>query len=190
MSDVTRITGDAGQDDLDDNDYREIYDELRQGHSLRNVVALVGVLSPSWWMQYENGSKALTWTARCGLRRAVGLPMLPVPVGEALKDVDPNAEVWKVGDDEHPDRVLLIARPGAVTVHWNGDGPVELSDDTTMPLYANVTGVTRAEPSGGSITRRKRANITVSRETATILAAAKPADETWDAWLRRLIDGR
>ena len=42
----------------------------------------------------------------------------------------------------------------------------------------------------GTPKRTKRINITVHPETRDLLAAAKPAGETWDEWLRRLIDGR
>ncbi len=178
----------AGQrDELTDSDYRDIYDELRVGCTLRQFIALAGSsLSPTWWSQYGNGQKALTWRARNDLRRAVGLPVLPMPARDLLAEtVHPDAEVARVGDDPQARRVLLLATGDAVTVSWNGDGP-------QIVTSADVTGVTRTQPENTSPStsrRAKRAALSVSVELHEQLNAARQrAGLSWPAFLSRLVE--
>jgi hypothetical protein len=141
MNNVTQVTARATQDDMTAEEYRDIYDELRERRSLRDFARLSGTgYSIAWWNQYEAGKHGLNYLARCDLRRAVGLAPLPVPVADAIKaGVDDDAEVWRIGDDSAAERVLLLAMPGAVTVHWNGAGP-QLVEHVQN---ADVTPVTR-----------------------------------------------
>jgi hypothetical protein len=81
-------------------DYREIYQELREGTTLRKFADRVG--SPpsiAYWSKYESGEITdLNHTARNGLRRAVGLPLLPPLVDSLAEWIDPDATVWRLGD--------------------------------------------------------------------------------------------
>lgn len=174
------------RDDLADSDYRDIYDEIRTGHTLRQFITLAGSsLSPTWWSQYEAGNKALTWRARNDLRRAVGLPVLPMPARDLLAEtVHPDAEVARVGDDPQARRVLLLATDAAVTVSWNGDGP-------QIAASADVTGVTRTQPENTvrRSRRAKRAALSVSIELHEQLNAARQrAGLSWPAFLSRLVE--
>ena len=136
------LTADASQDDLTDADYRDIYDELRDGRSLRQFIVLVSSqFSPTRWSQWENRQRGLSRAMRDELRQAVGMDVLPATVADVVAEhVHPDATVAQVGDDETAQRVLLIACPDPVTVHWNGNGPEEV---TQLAPSAIVTGVTR-----------------------------------------------
>lgn len=174
------------RDDLSDSDYRDIYDEIRTGHTLRQFIALAGSsLSPTWWSQYEAGNKALTWRARNDLRRAVGLPVLPMPARDLLAEtVHPDAEVARVGDDPQARRVLLLATGAAVTVCWNGDGPQIVTRD-------DVTGVTRTQPENTvrRPRRAKRAALSLPVDLHDNLNAARQrAGLSWPAFLSRLVE--
>lgn len=140
---VTLVTANATADELSEQDYRDIFSELRGNHTLRQFVTLSGTgYSIAWWSQFEAGVKSLTYRARCDLRRAVGLPTLPVPVGDAVADgVDDDAAVYRVGDDGKARRVLLVATQAPVTVNWNGTEPV-VEDTRHVAPKDVVTGVT------------------------------------------------
>ena len=79
---VTLVTHTArAADNLTDAEYRDIYDELRQQHSLRQFVQITHTAySIAWWSKYEHDSIALTRQARNELRAAVGLQPLPLTV--------------------------------------------------------------------------------------------------------------
>ena len=58
---VTLVTANADADELSADDYREMFDELKQGHSLSQLVALIGSqFSRALWNQYERGETAVT----------------------------------------------------------------------------------------------------------------------------------
>lgn len=59
---VTLVTRAArAADELSDADYRDIYDELRQQHSLRQFVEIIHTqYSIAWWSKYERNDAALT----------------------------------------------------------------------------------------------------------------------------------
>ncbi|MFN8467315.1 MAG: hypothetical protein U0X20_17285 [Caldilineaceae bacterium] len=65
-------------------------------------------------------AKALTWRARNILRRAVNQPELPISVDQALADVDPDAKVVEIGNEQPPRHVLLIGTSQALDIHVNG----------------------------------------------------------------------
>lgn len=137
---MRRVTANASHDDLTDQDYRDIYAELRTGRSLRQFIALIGSgLSAARWSQWEAGARPLSRQMRQELRAAVGLAELPPAVAEAMAAVEPDADIWQVGTGT-ADRVMLIARPGPISFHWNGDGPEEIEQ---APTRAAVTPVTR-----------------------------------------------
>lgn len=140
---VTLVTANATADELSEQDYRDIFAELRGNHTLRQFVTLSGTgYSIAWWSQFEAGIKSLTYRARCDLRRAVGLPTLPVPISDAVAEgVDDDAAVYRVGDDDKARRVLLLATPDPITVSWNGTEPV-VEDTRHVATTDFVTGVT------------------------------------------------
>ncbi len=65
-------------------------------------------------------AKVLTWRARNILRRAVKQPELPISVEQALADVDPDARVIEIGNEQPPQHVLLIGTSQALDIHVNG----------------------------------------------------------------------
>lgn len=132
---VTEVTRDAQTDSLSSEDYREIFEELRRGRSLRQFVELIGsVYSIAYWSKVDRNDAALTRPACNELRRAVGIPDLPVTVEDALAVVDPNAVVYQVGDDR-PDRVILVGCNHPLRMSLNGT--------LTASADGHVTAVTR-----------------------------------------------
>lgn len=131
---VTLVTRNADADELSADDYREMFDELKQGHSLSQLVALIGSqFSRALWNQYERGEKPLSRPMCNELRRAVGLPALPPTVAEATATASPAAAVWNVGDGV-PDTVIMVSgEPCTISVN----GAVEV-----VPQTARVTRVT------------------------------------------------
>lgn len=140
---VTTLTGNATQDDLTDAQYREIYDELRTGHSLEGLRELIGSeFSRALWNQYERGEKALNRAMKSELRRAVGLKIRPPTVTEAVEaHADPDAEVVKVGTGPATRVVLLdggetrtlYSTPQGVEVEANGGKPAQSAPTTPAP---------------------------------------------------------
>ena len=130
---VTVVTQNASQDDLTDTDYREMYQELREQHSLRDFVALVtSARSIAFWSKYERGECALARQDKNELRRAVGWPALMPTVLDALADVDEDAEVLAIGD-KPKNRVFLASKGDTLTIYANG---------TVSARKTAVTGVT------------------------------------------------
>ena len=175
---VTLVTANATHDNLSDEDYRDIYAELREKRSLRQFAALAGTTySIAWWSQYEAGTKALTYRARCDLRRAVGLPMPSMPVGDAVEaGVDPDATVYRVGDDDRAERVLLLATSEPMTATWNGTVP-QVEDVRQDATSANVTPVT-------SFRQRKpywRPCLSPELQTALATAGVDTEEALWTA---------
>ncbi len=143
---VTLTVG-ANQDLLSEEDYREIYDEVRGFNeetgayrvSLDAFVAAIGSqFSKALWSKYHNGAAALNRTMRSELRRAVGLEALPPTVGEAVAGVDPDAEVVQIGE-EQARRVLLVGHAGPLVIRVNGSVTAE-----EMERTERVTPVTEA----------------------------------------------
>ena len=162
------LTANAATDNLSLDDYRAIYDELRDRgrRSLRDYVELIAsAYSIAWWSKWENGDLRLTRAARNELRRAVSLPELPAAVSELLSDptiVSPGAAVWRIiplpcvttgeglgvgvgpGVGAHPaTRVVLIGdQPTAIDIHVNSDVAVFNPQSSTG---SDVTSVTRPQ---------------------------------------------
>lgn len=132
----------AGSDDLTPADYRDIFEELRSGRSLRELVSEAGAAQGriAYWSRYgRNPDAAPDLDGRNELRRLVGLPELAPPAGDVVTAaVDPAAAVWQVGAGA-ADRVVLLATPGPVALHVNGNGP-ELVDSASNALYTDVHG--------------------------------------------------
>lgn len=130
----------AGSDDLTAADYRDIFEELRSGRSLRELVSEAGAAQGriAYWSRYQRNPDAVPdLDGRNELRRLVGLPELAPPAGDVVTAaVDPAAAVWQVGAGA-ADRVVLLATPGPVTLHVNGTGP-QVVDAGESALYTDV----------------------------------------------------
>ncbi len=130
----------AGSDDLTAADYRDIFEELRSGRSLRELVSEAGAAQGriAYWSRYQRKPAAVPDLAgRNELRRLVGLPELePVAGDVVVTAADPAAAVWQVGAGA-ADRVVLLATPGPLTIHVNGNGP-QVVDSRDNALYTDV----------------------------------------------------
>lgn len=146
MTAVTAITTpETRLDDLTDQDYRDIYEELRRGRSLAEFCTLIQtVVHKSWWSQYETGTRHLNTERKNELRRSVSAHELAPDVAKALEAVTADATVWRVGTGT-ANHVIMLAQdaPETLTVSLNHtihiDTPVDAGNAST-PV---VTGVTR-----------------------------------------------
>lgn len=170
-------------DDLTDQDYRDIYTELREKLSLRQFIGrLDSTASPSWWSQYESGTKELNLERKNELRHAVGLRLLAPSVQLACSD-SPDATVYQVGEGIS-NRIVKIAQdaPEALNLHING---YVLASDSN----ARVTPVTLAR---NGIVRRGRNCVGIGglqRATRQALDAKRQAlGMTWDGFLGQLLE--
>ncbi len=101
------LTKNAGIDNLTDQDYMDILEELLQTHTLRElVVVLQSQYSFGHWASMRKGERAILRPAKNELRVAMKLPPLPPTITEAMAVVDENAEVYRTGQ-ETPNRVHL-----------------------------------------------------------------------------------
>jgi len=128
-STVTLVTQDAAQaenaciDGYNDASqmYREIYDELRENTSLAKFVVVVqSSRSRAWWSKYERGLLDLDRTAKNELRAAVGLEPLVPSVTNALAHVHPDAQVWRIGDNDVAHRVVTLCTDREIALRANG----------------------------------------------------------------------
>jgi len=149
---VTLVTRDATLDDLSTQDYRDIYDELREKDdrngsyavSLDKFVTLVSSqYSKAQWSKYHNGETTLTRAMRNELRRCVGLKPLPPTVAEATATASPDAAVWSIGDGP-AEHVILVTTQEPITLRVNGAVSVA-STEPQSQQNAPVTAVTRTK---------------------------------------------
>lgn len=151
--DVTLVTSNAELDDLTDDDYREIYEELSQGISLRAFVDKIGSdYSHTRWGKWKNRELGISREMQNELRVALGKLRRPITVIESMANVDPNAEVWQVGDDPAVHRVVKLATRLPVDISSNGTVSVRDHQET------HVTTVTRRYRGN----ERRRHRLTVS----------------------------
>lgn len=183
---VEVLTTCAGLDALHPEDYREIYDELRQFDLERNRYAvsidkfcvLVGSrYSKALWSKWDHGLCELNREQRNELRRVVGLPALPPSVAETLRVVDENAEVVRVGDEEVL-RVVLVGTQEPLTLHVNG--AVEACFGGCVGDEAAAADCVRVTP----VTRAQRRHVSLSAETFERVNAVRVARGlSWEALL-------
>jgi len=120
MTTITRVSKDASQDNLTESDYRDIFAELRDGISLAKFcVLVVSSFSPATWNKWELGRLPLTRTMRQELRRGVSMVALPPTLAECVANVDPDAEVVRVGE-EPVKFVILAGAVGRLNLSLNG----------------------------------------------------------------------
>lgn len=132
----------AGSDTLTAADYREIFEELRAARTLRALVEAAGAPEGriAYWSRFARDPEAVPdLDGKNELRRLVGLPELDPPAGAVVgAAADPAAAVWQVGAGA-ADRVVLLATPGPLTIHVNGNGP-QVVDSRDNALYTDVHG--------------------------------------------------
>lgn len=181
---ITVVTDtESRSDDLTEQDYRDIYTELREKLSLRQFIAqLDSTASPSWWSQYESGTKELNWEKKNELRKAVGLRLLAPSVQLACAD-SPDATVYQVGEGVS-DRLIKIAQdaPEALNLHING----------SLMAFDSNTSVTPVTLAGNGIVRRGRACVGIGGLRLTtrqsLDAKRRALGMTWDMFLSRLLE--
>lgn len=160
-------------EDLSEEDYRCIYDELREKCSLRQFAQFIHAdVSHAWWGRYENGLAQLNHDRRNELRRAVGLPELPGTVAQAIANVSANAAVWSLGE-QPAERVVMVGAdaPQELTMRLNGN----LTVIEDAPQEAHVMGHTRPK------TRRVHKTVNLSGDTWERLNTARKAGGlTWE----------
>ena len=160
---------------MNDADYREIVEELRQydpdtgeyGVGLRAFVRMVG--SPpsiARWSQWLNGDRPLSRQMQQRLLAAVGLPPLPEIIDDVLPEIEPDAEIVRATQNAI-NQVILANKDEQAQMQRNGNGKIQ-----------RVTGVTR----------RRRHNISVGKETFARLAKARQnSGKSWDDYLADLV---
>lgn len=165
--DVCVVTRDAGLDALHPDDYREIYDELRQYDVSRDkylishdkFIAMVGSeYSKALWSKWEHGDCELNRAQKNELRRVVGIPELTPTIAQAVACADENAEVVRVGADVVR-RVVLVGVDAPLSLHLNGAVEAVLDDEPHR-----VTGVA-SKGLVTPVTFRLRRNVSLPLET-------------------------
>lgn len=146
MNAVTPVTTpETRLDDLTEQDYRDIYEELRRGRSLAEFCQLIKTeVHKSWWSQYETGTRRLNTERKNELRRSVSRGELAPDVAKALEQVTEDARIWRIGTGA-ADRVVMLASdtPETLTVSVNHTVHVLTPDDAENGPTPVVTGVTR-----------------------------------------------
>ena len=181
---VTRVTTpETRQDNLTDEDYREIYQEVRTGKSLRQFLLLTrSSVSPSFWSQYEQGTKSLTTERKNELRRAVNLPELAPDPAQALSEVTEDVQIWRIGQGA-ANRILMIT-PETTE-------PFTVSINGAISINSGESAQNSPEPNVTPVTRQSRTCVGIGGlrpETRSQLDAARRAQSlTWDAFLLSLI---
>ena len=139
---VVTVTKNATVDEYTEEDYRDMYGELRDNHSLAEFIALVGSqYSRAQWSKWENGTGKLNRRMRTELRIGVNEPELPPTVAEAVSVASDDAEVVQVGTGQ-PDRIIMASsKSEPMTIHLNG-GIVATAQQAVAP-ERRVTTVTR-----------------------------------------------
>jgi len=173
MIPVQRLTIHASQDNLTDEDYLDIYNEVRKQDptdkdsyavSLAQFITASGSqYSKAAWSKYHRGELDLNRTMRSELRRAVGLDPLPPTLHEIMDDVHPDAEVVRMGN-EPVNRVILTGVTGRLSLSLNGS--VTLADAS-----AQETPITSVISTQGA-RRDKRHRLTVTSENYEWLQGA------------------
>lgn len=184
---VTLVTKLAELESLTDEEYKDIYNELRGFHAdtglfdltLGQFAKLINTqVSRAAWWKYHAGELELGRSMRNELRARVDLPLLPPTVEEAIRVADKNAEVYQIGAGRPNRIVMLDARVEAL-----------LRSTETQLVTLNYTGhiePTVAPPRPRP--RRDRPWVTLEQEEVQ-RRLGKPWREVIDAGLRTLSVG-
>lgn len=170
MTPVTLVTKDATKDNLTDQDYRDIFTELRQNLSLDKLIGVMqSTYSKAAWSRYERGDYELTRQMRCELRRAVGLAELPATITDAVANhAHADASVWLAGDGlaKH---VILVANTQDLTLHVNGS----VAQEPSIKCYPSNTGVGSTENRSQYIDTENASQTQIGGSTAFLRKRAK-----------------
>lgn len=148
MITVTPVTANASIDAFTEQDYKEIYQEVRGYDEATNTYALsldkflLQVGQPptkATWSKWHNGELEINRTMKNMLRAAVGIPLLPLSLEQALADIAQDAEIVQIGEGAEPHRVIKIATAESLTIYVNGTITAARQDE---PVTDRVTGVT------------------------------------------------
>ena len=134
------VTSNATQDEYTPEQYREMFDELRQtAGSMRKLAELLqSQFSHAYWNKYAHGEIELNREMRQELRFVLRLPALPPTIEEAVAIASPDASVWWDGSE----------KPTTITM-----------TDAAMPRNQGCTG--RGEA------KRREGYVSVSRATTS-----------------------
>lgn len=203
MTEMRELTRYAEADDLTEEDYREIYQELRQFNaetgrfavSLDKFIAMVGSAdSKATWNKYDSGERGLSRSRKNELRRAVGKTLLPPAVLDVVAEhVDGDAQVVKAGSAALAGRVILLATVEPVTIHANGSISIldteaqsrEERQRHLTPTLSTGEGGMRSVPHG--TTRKARAQVSFSPDAYAPLNRVRlAAGWSWDRLAREV----
>jgi hypothetical protein len=180
---ITLVTALAQAADLSDAEYRQIYERVATGRSLRNIeLALHSKVCHAWWGQYASGAKTLNRDRKNELRVWDGLPLLPpTPAETVAAAAHPDAAVYQVGSDIASRVVLIGADVPAVNLRINGNCTViDQQPLAALPYTPHVTGVT------GPRWRAPRKSVHLSPMAWNRLNSARQrAALTWEEFLLR-----
>lgn len=180
---VSLVTALAEAGDLSVDEYREIYDRVAAGRSLRNVeLALRSGVTFGWWAKYAAGEKALDRERKNELRRWAGLPDLPPSVVEAVAaGAHPDVAVYQVGAQVASRVILVGADVVSVNLRINGNVGVVGAGPALESQEAACTG--RYSPQAGEAIHRTRVHylrpclsrdpVARVRQLEELLAAAR-----------------
>lgn len=181
---VTLVTALSQAADLSDAEYRQIYDQVADGRSLRNIeLALQSAVTYGWWGKYAIGEKTLDLDRKNELRVWAGLPPLPpTPAAVVAAAAHPDAAVYYVGTtvgEQIATRVVMIgADVPAVNLQINGNCTVIAPP---LPYTPHVTGIT------GHSRRAPRKSVHLSPNTWNRLNGIRlNSGLTWDELLAQL----
>jgi hypothetical protein len=185
---VTLVTALAEVSDLNDAEYRALYERLAaEKGSLRNIeTTLHSAVSYGWWGRYAAGERALDRARKNELRAWAGLPELPPTVTEAVTaGAHADAAVYQVGS-EIANRVVLVgADVTAVSLRLNGSCVV-VAAAHDAPAAA-LPGMASVQP--GTAAPRRVARGTIQPSLACyqrLNARRKLLELTWDEFLAPL----
>lgn len=182
---VTQVTTLADLESLTDADYKDIYNELRGYHSdtglfdltLGQFAKLINTqVSRAAWWKYHAGELELGRDMRNELRKAVGQPLLPPTIEEAIED--PNTDVYQIGKGR-PNRIVMLDSEIEVWLHST---PTSIAISSSTPSPEPTTASPRPR------IRRDRPWVTEDQEAAQRLLG-RSWREVIDAGLRTLAVG-
>lgn len=161
---MNKVYAGVVKDDLTDQDYMDMLAELRQTHTYRQLVDLLGSrYSPAYWSKIERGQAPLTSEARAELRAVFGRAVLPVrpTAQEAVAGVAPDAAILYVAADDAADvnRLILVGGSEYLSLFVNGSASgLRFAPDGGVTQAMRTHHTTEAKPSelGGSVRRTRR----------------------------------
>lgn len=165
------------EDDLTEEDYRDMLAELRDKFTFAQLSTVCGLrYSGAYWSKLDRGLSPFTREVRAELRRVHHIALLRPTAQEAVAGVPADAAVICIAHDDSSqvNRVILIGGQEDVSVFHNGSLPGwRLAPD------GGVTEVTRAQErtNGTGCTNDTMLPIVAQRRRRLIRPVAVPAQE-------------